>query len=222
MSAANRAGLAGYALARSRLVSRLAQQGIEDQRVLEALAQVPRHDLIPEALWGQAYKDTALPIGEGQTISAPGVVATMTQALALDGNERVLEVGTGSGYQAAVLSRLADSVISIERIPKLAASARMALDRLGVTNVAVFLGDGTRGRPAEGPFDRILVTAGGPVLPRPVLMQLKVGGALVGPFGPRDDQQLLRIVRRTRDRFSQQILGACSFVDLIGENGWAA
>ena len=222
MSAANRAGPAGYALARSRLVSRLAEQGIEDPSVLEVLASVPRHDLIPEALWGQAYKDTALPIGEGQTISAPGVVATMTQALALTGTERVLEIGTGSGYQAAVLSRLAGSVVSIERIPKLAASARLALDRLGVTNVAVFLGDGTRGRPAEAPFDRIVVTAGGPVLPRPVLLQLKVGGALVGPFGPRDRQQLVRIVRRSRTRFSQESLGPCSFVDLIGENGWAA
>lgn len=211
-----------FTRSRSRLVSRLSEAGIEDERVLEAMGTVPRHTLIPEVLWGEAYKDQALPIGEGQTISAPGIVARMTQALALTGDERVLEIGTGSGYQAAVLSGLVASVVSVERIPQLAHEARKNLDTLQVTNVTIHEGDGTCGWPSSGPYDRILVTAGGPELPEPVLLQLKVGGALVGPFGPRDAQQLLRVVRQDQKRFSQQTLGACNFVDLIGEHGWAA
>ena len=144
------------------------------------------------------------------------------QALALTGDERVLEIGTGSGYQAAVLSGLVASVVSVERIPQLAHEARKNLDTLQVTNVTIHEGDGTCGWPSSGPYDRILVTAGGPELPEPVLLQLKVGGALVGPFGPRDAQRLLRVVRQDQKRFSQQTLGACNFVDLIGEHGWAA
>ncbi|MEE3326149.1 MAG: protein-L-isoaspartate(D-aspartate) O-methyltransferase [Myxococcota bacterium] len=221
-SANHHAGLAGYVRARSRLVSKLAQGGISDARVLAAMNDTPRHALIPEILRVQAYRDQALPIGEGQTISAPGVVARMTQALNLKGKERILEIGTGSGYQAAVLSHLVESVISIERIPHLAATARGNLDRMGISNVAIFLGDGTRGRAENGPYDGILVTAGGPAPPEPVLLQLRIGGALIGPFGPRDQQQLLRIVRRNRTHFVQEVLGGCSFVDLIGEHGWAA
>jgi protein-L-isoaspartate(D-aspartate) O-methyltransferase len=186
------------------------------------MKSIPRHVLIPEILRGQAYRDQALPIGEGQTISAPGVVARMTQALRLEGTERILEIGTGSGYQAAVLSHLVESVISIERIPHLAAAARGQLDRMGISNVTVFLGDGTWGRTESGPYDGVLVTAGGPTPPEPILLQLRVGGALVGPFGPRDRQRLLRIVRRDRTHFVQEVLGDCNFVDLIGEHGWAA
>lgn len=221
-SAIHDAGSAGSVRARARLVEKLAARGITDAGVLEAIRETPRHALVPEVLRFQAYRDQALPIGEGQTISAPLVVARMTQALNLKGPERILEIGTGSGYQAAVLSRLVDSVISIERIPHLADTARDQLDRMGIQNVTVLLGDGTRGRSEYGPYDGILVTAGGPAPPKPVLLQLRVGGALIGPFGPRDQQQLVRITRRDRTHFAQEVLGDCRFVDLIGEHGWAA
>lgn len=211
-----------FALARRRLDAQLRERGLTDERVLAALREVPRHLLIPEGLWGQAYRDTPLPIGEGQTISAPGVVASMTDALALTHSERVLEIGTGSGYQAAVLSQLAAEVISIERIESLAIEARRALRALGVDNVTIHIGDGTRGLPDEAPFDRIVVTAGGPDIPLPLLSQLAVGGLLVGPFGPRGDQELIRMQRTGEKKFTREVLGRCRFVDLIGENGWAA
>jgi protein-L-isoaspartate(D-aspartate) O-methyltransferase len=215
------AGQEEYARARRRMVERLAQREVSEPRVLGALEEVPRHRLIPEALHDRAYHDTSLPIGAGQTISAPGVVAAMTEALELGGGERILEVGTGSGYQAAVLSRLAEHVISIERVPKLAAAARSGLDRLGVTNVVVYLGDGSAGRPQDGPYDAIVVTAGGPELPQPLLEQLAPGGRLVGPFGARDEQELLR-VRAAPQGFQREVIGRCRFVDLVGAHGWAA
>jgi protein-L-isoaspartate(D-aspartate) O-methyltransferase len=211
-----------FSLARRRLAEQLRASGVRDTRVLRAFDQVPRHRLVPEALWGQAYRDTPLPIGEGQTISAPGVVANMTQALSLEGDERVLEIGTGSGYQAAILSRLVAQVISVERIDVLARAARQALDDLGVTNVTLYLGDGTQGRPDDAPYDRIVVTAGGPEVPIPLLDQLEIGGLLVGPFGQRDTQELMRIQRTSETRYTREVLGRCQFVDLIGENGWAA
>jgi protein-L-isoaspartate(D-aspartate) O-methyltransferase len=202
------------------MAERLARDGVGDARVLEALAAVPRHLLVPEALRGQAYQDVALPIGEGQTMSAPGVVAAMTQALALRGHETVLEIGTGSGYQAAILAQLAARVVSIERVPRLAACARQTLDRLGVSNVIVYLGDGTLGRSAEAPYQAIVVTAGGPSVPDPLLEQLALGGCLVGPFGSRDEQRLLRVRRLAEREFSEEVIGRCRFVDLIGANGW--
>lgn len=211
-----------YALARRRLVERLRGAGIRNPRLLDAFARVPRHRLVPEGLRHQAYRDIPLLIGDGQAISAPSVVATMTAALRLAGGETVLEVGTGSGYQAAILSRLVVRVISIERLPRLAARARTALDRLGVTNVVVYLGDGTRGRPHEAPFERILVTAGGPRVPRPLLEQLAPGGILVGPFGGRGEQKLLRVARARNGKFTREVLGRCRFVELIGTHGWAA
>lgn len=210
----------GRAFGRRRFIERLRKSGITDPRVLDAFAAVPRHLLVPDALRDQAYQDTPLLIGEGQTISAPGVVARMTSALELVGNENVLEIGTGSGYQAAILSHLVNRVISIERIPRLAASARTALDRLGVSNVIVYLGDGTKGRPGDGPFDRIVVTAGGPRVPKVLLDQLAPGGLMVGPFGDRGNQVLLRIRRSEDGKLTREELGRCSFVDLIGQNGW--
>ncbi|MCH7869255.1 MAG: protein-L-isoaspartate(D-aspartate) O-methyltransferase [Myxococcales bacterium] len=205
---------------RRRFLERLRRNGVNDPRVLDAFATVPRHLLVPEALREQAYKETPIPIGEGQTISAPGVVAAMTMALALEGHERVLEIGTGSGYQAAILSCLVSEVVSIERIPRLAARARTALDGFGVTNVVVYLGDGTRGRPDLAPFDRILVTAGGPEVPKALLDQLILGGILVGPFGARGSQILTRVRAPSEGRFTRELLGECDFVDLIGQNGW--
>jgi protein-L-isoaspartate(D-aspartate) O-methyltransferase len=216
------AGQEECARPRRRMAERLARRGLRDRRVREAFALVPRHRLLPEALRGQAYQDVALPIGEGQTISAPSMVAVMTEALGLEGHESVLEVGTGSGYQAAILSRLAARVVSIERVPKLAAAARTALDRLGVCNVVVHLGDGSAGRSQEAPFDAIVVTAGGPEVPRPLLEQLAVGGCLVGPFGGRDEQELLRLRRTGRASFGREVIGRCRFVDLVGAHGWAA
>jgi len=215
-------GRGGLELPRRRLSERLRANGIRDERVLEAIARVPRHLLIPEPLRGRAYEDASLPIGDGQTISAPSTVAAMTQALELTGAETVLEVGTGSGYQAAILSRLVARVVSIERIPRLAARARTALDGLGVTNVVVYLGDGSAGRPAEAPFDAIVVTAGGPDVPQPLLAQLACGGCLVGPFGARERQKLIRMRRDGRGDFSREELGPCRFVELLGTHGWAA
>ena len=209
-------------LPRRRLSDRLRASGIRDERVLEAIARVPRHLLIPEALRGRAYQDVSLPIGDGQTISAPSTVAAMSQALQLAGAETVLEVGTGSGYQAAILSRLVARVISIERIPRLAARARTALDKLGVNNVVIHLGDGTAGRASEAPFDAIVVTAGGPDVPQPLLAQLAPGGRLVGPFGPREAQKLIRMRRDGCGNFSREELGPCRFVELLGTHGWAA
>jgi protein-L-isoaspartate(D-aspartate) O-methyltransferase len=207
---------------RERMVARLRDRGIRDPRVLAALRSVPRHRLVPEALRHRAYDESALPIGERQTISAPEVVAAMSQALALRGDEKVLEIGTGSAYQSAILSHLAGRVISVERIPSLANRARSALDACGVSNVVVFLGDGTRGWPAEAPYDAIVVTAAAPSVPEPLLHQLAPGGRLVGPFGERDEQALLRITRLPDGIFQREKLGSCRFVDLVGEHGWAA
>lgn len=205
------------------MVERLAKAGIvRDPQVLRALAAVPRHRLVPEALAGSAYRDAALPIGEGQTISAPSIVGAMTEALALAGHERVLEIGTGSGYQAAVLSRLAREVISVERRPRLAESARRALIALGVPNVRVLEGDGSAGVPGELPFEAIILTAGGPRIPEPLLALLARGGRLIGPFGTRLEQRLICVRRDANGALSRELLGRCRFVDLVGVHGWAA
>jgi protein-L-isoaspartate(D-aspartate) O-methyltransferase len=209
-----------FRLPRRRLAERLAQAGVRDSRVLAAVEAVPRHRLVPAELRTRAYQDASLPIGDGQTISAPSMVAVMSQALELSGDETVLEVGTGSGYQAAILSQLAARVISVERLPGLAARARRALDGMGITNVVVHLGDGTQGRPADAPFDAIAVTAGGPQVPAPLLDQLGPGGRLVGPFGARGAQELLRYRRSATGALRCESLGSCRFVDLIGTHGF--
>jgi protein-L-isoaspartate(D-aspartate) O-methyltransferase len=209
-----------FLVPRERMLKRLERSGVDDPRVLAALRAVPRHRLVPEGLREHAYRNSALPIGDGQTISAPDIVGHMSQALELQGDETVLEIGTGSAYQAAILSRLAERVISIERVPRLAARARSGLDAMGVANVIVHLGDGTCGHPANAPYQAILVTAGGPEVPTPLLSQLDVGGRLVGPFGDRQRQELLRVRRHSADEYETEHLGACRFVDLRGSHGW--
>lgn len=203
------------------LVAELRRQGIRDERVLEAIGRVPRDRFIPQASHDQAWDNVALPIGAGQTISQPYVVALMTAALRLSGQERVLEVGTGSGYQAAILAKLAAEVITIERHASLAATARALLQELGYDNIQVIVGDGTGGWPAGAPYDRIIVTAGAPRVPPPLLEQLSSdGGRLVIPVGQPKDQILLSVVRQG-DRTIEQPLGPVRFVPLIGRAGWA-
>jgi protein-L-isoaspartate(D-aspartate) O-methyltransferase len=189
--------------------------------VLEALASVPREVFIPLELRHRAYEDEALPIDEGQTISQPTVVAHMTEALALAPHDRVLEIGTGSGYQAAVLAELAAEVITIERHAALAEKARQTLEYLGYDNVRVEVGDGTLGWPAAAPYNRIIVTAASPVVPGGLTDQLAAGGRLVLPVGGRQDQKLLLVSKDERGQLSESSLGFVRFVPLIGAEGWA-
>jgi protein-L-isoaspartate(D-aspartate) O-methyltransferase len=206
---------------RKRMVEeQLAARGIRDRRVLSAMATIPRHVFVDEALRERAYEDHPLPIGHGQTISHPYTVALMTEALELQGTERVLEIGTGSGYQTAVLARICANVFTIERIAALATRARRVLDHLGLYNVALRVGDGTIGWNAEAPFDAIIVTAGTPQLPRPLLSQLRAGGRLVVPVGEEDSQTLLRL-RVGADGVTEEYIGDCRFVKLLGRYGHA-
>lgn len=193
---------------------------IQNARVLEAMRAVPRHFFVPEALRGRAYGDHALPINANQTISQPYIVARMTELLELDENSRVLEIGAGSGYQTAVLSRVAAQVYSIERIANLAREAQSRIRQLGIYNATVKCFDGTLGWGAHAPYDAILVAAGGPNVPEPLVSQLKVGGRLVVPVGPaREAQQLVRVIKTEQGR-REEDHGACAFVPLIGEHGW--
>lgn len=194
---------------------------IADERVLRAMAAIPRHLFVPDALRSQAYKDNALPIAAGQTISQPFIVARMTELLELKGRERVLEIGAGSGYQTAVLSMLARRVYSVERIDELAAKARVSLRSIGVGNVSARIADGTVGWPVYAPFDAILVAAGGPNVPKPLVDQLEVGGRLVIPVGASKDSQQLVRVTRTETGVKTEDCGPCVFVPLIGDHGWA-
>lgn len=210
-----------YAIARRRMVeSQIISRGINDQRVVDAMLKVPRHLFVDDALRGHAYADGSLPIGEKQTISQPYMVAAMTAALELKGDERILEVGAGSGYQTAVLAQLVRRVYSIERIALLANRARKALDQFGVTNVNLRVGDGTIGWKEQGPFDGILVAAGAPVVPEDYLEQLEPGGRLVMPVGDLETQTLLRVTKRTDGTFEEEQMMGCRFVPLIGEQGW--
>jgi protein-L-isoaspartate(D-aspartate) O-methyltransferase len=212
-----------YKKQRSRMVeTQIKSRGISDNRVLRAMETVPRHLFIDEGLIDQAYNDSPLPIGEKQTISQPYIVALMTQALELNGKERVLEIGTGSGYQTAILAHLAERVFSIERIAPLAVKARKILDRLNYYNVAIRVGDGSYGWKEEAPFDAIITTAAAPEIPQYLVEQLAVGGRLVVPIGGRDVQTLYKLTRLIENpqEIRKEDLGGCRFVSLIGESGW--
>jgi protein-L-isoaspartate(D-aspartate) O-methyltransferase len=206
---------------RREMVARYVEpRGVDDPRVLEVLRRVPRHRFVPEPLRSKAYGDHSLPIGYGQTISRPYVVGLMTQRLALDPGHKVLEIGTGSGYQTAVLSFLARSVYSLERIDELARGAAAVLRSVGCNNVSVKAFDGTYGYPPAAPYDRILVTAGADEVPEPLLAQLAVGGRLVVPIGP-PHRQRLRVIRRRKDHFGQEDGEEVVFVPLLGRFGRA-
>ena len=213
-------GQDSYDYRRGQMVESLRRGGIEDPRVLEVMTEIPRHYFVPEALRHQAYSDdVSIHIGEGQTISQPRIVALMTEAARIDSGDRVLEIGTGSGYQAAVLARLARFVFTVERVASLARQAKSVLDYIGVENVSVKVMDGTLGWRAQAPFDAIIVTAGAPEIPTPLVKQLADGGRLVVPVGPRETQ-VLKIIERRGDRtFGHELKGAC-FVPLIGRHGW--
>ena len=209
-----------YRIARERMVNtQLIPRGIKDPRVLAAMNKVPRHLFVDEALTDQAYQDHPLPIGYGQTISQPYIVALMSEALELLGDEKVLEVGTGSGYQAAILGELAKKVYSVERIPQLLSRARKILDSLGYNNVFLKLDDGTWGWEEFAPYDAIIVTAASPKVPEPLLKQLADPGVMVIPVGDEYSQDLVRI-RKRDGRYFQEDLGGVRFVRLIGDHGW--
>lgn len=209
-----------YTAQRERMVrTQIAARGVTDAKVLEALREIPRHCFIPDELRGKAYGDHPVSIGRGQTISQPYMVGLMTELLTLEPGDRVLEIGTGSGYQTAVLAELAAEVVSVERIARLADDARACLEELGYGNVTVNVGDGTMGWPDGAPYDAILVTAAGPEVPGSLKSQLSVGGRLVCPAGPRDIQTLYKLVR-TQTGYRQQKSIPCVFVPLLGEEGW--
>ncbi len=199
--------------------SQLIPRGIRNERVLDAMRRVPRHLFVEELIRHSAYDDMALPIGEGQTISQPYMVAIMTELLELKGVEKVLEIGTGSGYQAAVLGELAKEVYTIERIAVLTKMAKETLLSLGYENIHLATGDGTLGWPGEGPFERIIITAASPKIPDPLMEQLAMDGILLVPVGSRHSQQLLKI-RKTKQGVAEEYHTPCVFVPLIGEHGW--
>ena len=225
MDSRNLTGVADtYAGYRARLVEALRVQGIRDLAVLKAFAETPRHLFVPTALRHRAYEDAALPIGKGQTISRPLTQARYLEALRLRGRERVLEIGTGSGYQTALLAALASTVFSVERVERLAVAARQALRDAGVGNASVLLGDGTLGWSAYAPYDAILVAAGSPTLPPPLTEQLAPGGRLLIPLGRRGAQTLTLVEREAGETggLRQTPLGDARFVPLLGEHGFDA
>jgi protein-L-isoaspartate(D-aspartate) O-methyltransferase len=210
-----------FEIARRRMVeAQVIARGIRDRRVIEAMQKIPRHLFVEEAMAAQAYNDNPLPIGEKQTISQPYMVALMTELLELKGKEKVLELGTGSGYQAAVLAVLAERVCTMERIRPLALRARKVLDGLGLLNVNIRVADGTCGWEEEAPFDAILVTAGAPEIPDTLVAQLAVGGRLVLPVGDQFSQTLVRIVKQQDGSCTIEDSIGCRFVKLIGRHGW--
>jgi protein-L-isoaspartate(D-aspartate) O-methyltransferase len=211
-----------FAKLRKEMVNgQLISRRIRDSAVLEAMAQVPREQFVPLEKVQFAYADSPVSIGQGQTISQPYMVALMTQALELSSDDRVLEIGTGSGYAAAVLSRIAREIYTVERHAKLARAAAARFRQLGYDNIHVRHGDGTLGWAEHAPYDAIVVTAGGPAIPEPLQEQLAVGGRLVIPVGPRPDlQELIRVRRYSEKAYGQERLGGARFVPLVGEAGW--
>ena len=206
-------------LRRRMVEEQIRRRGIRDERVLSVMEDVPRHLFIPKENRQRAYADEPLPIGEGQTISQPYIVAEMTAALRLSGTEKVLEIGTGSGYQTAILSRLCREVVTIERLATLSAAARACLATMDTGNVTFVVGDGSLGSPVHAPFDRILSAAASPSVPAPWISQLSEGGIIVLPVGGRYEQDLIRVTR-TRDRTGTEVLGGCRFVPLVGMHGF--
>ncbi len=209
-----------YLLARERMVeTQLVSRGIKESRVLAAMAKVPRHLFVAEELRDQAYEDHPLPIGKGQTISQPYMVALMVEALGLKGKEQVLEIGTGSGYEAAVLAELCARVFSVELVEDLAVKARVVLASLGYRNVSIQVGDGTLGWGEHAPYDAVVISAAAPCIPRPLLEQLRPGGCLVLPMGEEELQTLVGI-RKESGGLREEYLGECRFVKLMGAYGW--
>jgi len=210
-----------YATGRLRMVQeQLLGRDIRDPRTLAAMAEVPRHWFVDDAMQGRAYGDHPLPIGAGQTISQPYIVAYMTQALGLKGDEKVLEIGTGSGYQAAVLSRLCNQVFTVERVNSLLAGARRIFDRLRYYNIRSKLDDGTLGWSEFGPYDGIIVTAGGPEIPEPLIAQLADPGRLIIPVGDQHEQ-VLQLLEKKEGKVEITPLAGVRFVDLVGQHGWS-
>lgn len=209
-------GFGGY---RARLVETLRQKGVRDLAVLHAVAQVPRHLFVPPSVRHNAYEDSALPIGAGQTISQPFIQARYLETIGLTGRERVLEIGTGSGYQTALISMLADTVYTIERVRSLSESARSVLERAGCRNVQYIVGDGTLGWRPGAPYDAILVSAASPEIPKPLVDQLAPGGRMVVPVGDREVQSLV-VLRLGPNGLETSTIGDARFVPLIGQHGW--
>jgi protein-L-isoaspartate(D-aspartate) O-methyltransferase len=207
-----------FSLARHQLIDHLRRE-IRDKRVLAAMSRVPREMFVPSGYWHAAYEDRPLPIGQGQTISQPLIVAMMTEALELEGEENVLEVGTGSGYQAAILAELARRVVTVERHTELAQKASETLRRLGYVNVEVHLAEARLGWPPEAPYNAMVVSAGAPTVPKDLLDQLAIGGRLIIPVGPRYEQNLLKVVKKEHDTTIED-LGPCRWVPLIGDTAW--
>jgi len=199
--------------------TQLISRGIRDKRLLDAMKKVPRHLFLDESMQHKAYDDMALAIGEGQTISQPYMVAVMTELLEIEGEEKVLEIGTGSGYQAAILAELSKEVYTVERVQELSDRAAARLNALGYKNIHFRVGDGTAGWPEEAPFNRILITAGTPKIPEPLLEQLSEKGIIIAPVGDRFSQQIVKIVK-SKGKFSESFHTPCVFVPLIGEYGW--
>jgi protein-L-isoaspartate(D-aspartate) O-methyltransferase len=217
-----RGSMIDFSKARLKMVEeQITSRGTKDARLIAAMKKIPRHLFVEEALQSQAYTDHPLPIGEKQTISQPYMVALMTEALLLTGKEEVLEIGTGSGYQTAILAELSEKVFSVERIRSLAIRARKLLYELGYFNVEIKIFDGTFGWMEESPFDAIVVTAGSPDIPQPLIDQLAIGGRLVIPVGDAFVQDLFRVTK-TEEGVRKEDLGGCRFVKLIGKYGWEA